>query len=198
MQSSEQRKAAERHHHRVCPWWLGYWLINPLRRLLENPSSIYGTLVDEGMTVLEPGCGMGFFTLDLARRVGPSGRVIALDVQEKMLAGLRRRARRRGLDGRIDARLVSAESLGADDLAGAVDLVVVLHVAHEVPDQRRFFDELEGALKPQGQVLVVEPKGHVSAEEFAASLAAAAEVGLRVVPDRSQPEERAALLARGA
>ena len=54
-----------------CPRWFGYFLINPFRRFLENPRRILGPLVREGMTVLEPGCGMGYFTLPLGRMVGP-------------------------------------------------------------------------------------------------------------------------------
>ena len=62
----------------VCPPWIGYFLLNPLRKLVENPRGIFEPFVREGMTVLEPGCAMGFFTLPLARMVGPSGRVVAL------------------------------------------------------------------------------------------------------------------------
>ena len=53
--------------HRVCPWWLGYLLASPLRRLMANPRKLLAPYVHEGMTVLEPGPGMGFFTLELAR-----------------------------------------------------------------------------------------------------------------------------------
>ena len=66
--------------HRVCPWWLGYCLICPLQ--------ILAPYVHDGMTVLEPGSGMGFFTLELARLVVASGRVIAVDIQPKMLERL--------------------------------------------------------------------------------------------------------------
>ena len=77
--------------HRVCPWWLGYFLASPLRRLLQDPVAITKPYVREGMTVLEPGPGMGFFTLEMARQVGASGRVVAVDVQPRMIAGLKRR-----------------------------------------------------------------------------------------------------------
>ncbi len=56
---------------RVCPWWLGYFLASPIRRLWQNPAQILRPYVREGMTVLEPGPGMVFFTLELARLVGP-------------------------------------------------------------------------------------------------------------------------------
>lgn len=60
---------------RVCPWWLGYLLASPLRRLMVDPKKLLAPYVHEGMTVLEPGRGMGFFTLELARLVDASGRV---------------------------------------------------------------------------------------------------------------------------
>ena len=64
----------------VCPPWVGRLLLNPLRMLVENPNKIFAPFVKEGMVVLEPGCAMGFFTLPLARMVGPEGKVVAVDV----------------------------------------------------------------------------------------------------------------------
>jgi ubiquinone/menaquinone biosynthesis C-methylase UbiE len=71
---------------------VGYLLLNPVRKLLENPDKILGRFVREGMIVLEPGCGMGYFTLSLARMVGPEGRVVAVGIEPKMLSMLARRA----------------------------------------------------------------------------------------------------------
>ena len=109
--------------HHVCPWWLGYWLVSPLRRLWQDPEKILEPYVKTGMTVLEPGCGMGFFTLDLARLVGPKGKVVAVDLQEKMLAGLKRRARKAGLDGSIESRLVKADGMDVGDPVFLIDLI---------------------------------------------------------------------------
>ena len=179
----------------VCPWWLGYFLVSPLRRLWEPPEKILASYVGAGMTVLEPGCGMGFFTLDLARIVGPKGRVVAVDLQERMLAGLRRRAARAGLLDRIDARLAQASRLGIADLAGQVDVVFALHVVHEVPDAAGFLAEIAATLKADGKLLFVEPRGHVSAEAFDASLAMAERAGFRVVDRPHIRRDPAALLA---
>ncbi len=66
--------------HGVCPWYLGYLLASPLRRLLENPERMLRPYVRPGMTVLEPGSGMGFFSLPLARLVGAEGRVVCVDL----------------------------------------------------------------------------------------------------------------------
>jgi ubiquinone/menaquinone biosynthesis C-methylase UbiE len=149
---------------------------------VHDPARILAPLLREGMTVLEPGPGMGFFTLEVARRVGERGRVVAVDLQPRMLAGLRRRAARAGLDGRIETREARRESLGVEDLAGKVDLALALLVVHELPDPGRFFAELRAVLAPGGKVLVVEPRGHVAPASFEASMAAAARAGFRRAP----------------
>jgi ubiquinone/menaquinone biosynthesis C-methylase UbiE len=167
---------------KVCPWWIGYLLVSPLRKLVQDPAAILAPHVREGMTVLEPGPGMGFFTLELARRVGPRGRVVAVDLQPRMLSALRRRAARAGVADRIELRQALPDSLGIADLAGKVDLVVAFALVHELPDAGRFFSEVRASLAPGGTVLVAEPSGHVKAAEFEESLAAAERAGLRRAP----------------
>jgi SAM-dependent methyltransferase len=134
------------------------------------------------MTVLEPGPGMGFFTLELARRVGPRGRVVAVDLQPRMLSALRRRAAHAGVADRVEVRQARPDSLGIADLAGKVDLVVAFALVHELSDAGRFFSEVRASLAPGGTVLVAEPSGHVKAPEFEESLAAAERAGLRRAP----------------
>jgi ubiquinone/menaquinone biosynthesis C-methylase UbiE len=163
----------------VCPYWVGYLLLNPLRKLLENPDKILGPFVQEGMTVLEPGCGMGYFTLPLARMVGPKGRIVAVEIQQKMLSTLERRARKEGVLDRIDLRQIEPKELGVEDLSGEVDFAVALHVVHEVPDQSSFFTEIRKALKSGGELLIVEPKGHVSQAQFEQTVAIAEKIGLK-------------------
>jgi SAM-dependent methyltransferase len=180
----------------TCPWWFGYFLLNPFRRLAQSPSRILRAFVREGMVIVEPGCGMGFFTLDLARMAGPGGRVVAIDLQERMLAGLRRRAARAGLEGRIDLRLAQPDRLGIADLAGRVDLVVAFYVVHEVREPAAFFAEVASALKPDGALLVVEPPLHVPRAAFEATLATAERAGLRVAGRPRIGPNKAALLAK--
>jgi len=157
----------------VCPWWIGWLLANPLRRLFQDPAALVAPYVREGMTVLEPGPGMGFVTLELARCVGPAGRVVAVDLQPQMLAGLRRRAAKAGVLGRLDLRLATPESLQIGDLTGTVDFALACAVVHELPDPAPFFREVSQALKPGGRLLLIEPRGHVSPEEFAAQVQSA-------------------------
>lgn len=166
--------------HDICPYWLGYLLINPLRRLIHDPRRILEPFVRPGMTVLDIGCAMGFFTLPMAEMVGESGRVIAVDVQERMLAALRKRAARAGLGGRISARLAGVDRLELDDLAGQVDFALAFAVVHEVGDAAGLFRELSALLKPGGACLIAEPRGHVPRADFERTLTAARQAGLIV------------------
>jgi ubiquinone/menaquinone biosynthesis C-methylase UbiE len=164
----------------TCPWWIGLLLVSPLRRWLEDPVKILSPYAREGMLVLEPGPGMGFFTLELARLVGPRGRVVAVDLQEQMLASLRRRAVKAGLADRIGTRVCTPDDLGVADLAGRVDFVPVFHMLHEVRDQDAFLRAICAALKPGGRVLVVEPRGHVSSGAFVTSIERARRAGFEI------------------
>jgi ubiquinone/menaquinone biosynthesis C-methylase UbiE len=161
----------------VCPWWVGYFLASAIGRWMQNPDELTAPYVTPGMTVLEPGPGMGFFTLPLARRVG-SGRVIAVDIQPRMLQSLRRRAEKAGLKQRIEMRLARADSLGVDDLKGTVDFILAVAVVHEMPSAESFFNETAAALKPGGQLLLAEPSGHVKPAKFAEELEFARRAGL--------------------
>ena len=182
----------------VCPVWVGYLLLSPLRKWFENPQKMLGPFVHPGMTVLEPGCAMGFFTLPLARMVGPEGRVIAVDIQPDMLAVLSRRALKAGLAGRIEAREARPETLGIADLREVVDFAAAIHVVHEMPDPDRFFKEVRQALKPGGRLLVTEPKGHVSLEKFSQMIAVAEGAGFDCLSEFSNAARRKLLLARSS
>ena len=181
----------------VCPWWLGYFLASPIRRLAENPDKLLDGLITPGMTVCDVGCAMGFFTLPAARMVGPTGRIIAVDLQPKMLSALKRRAKRRDLLNLIETRVCSEDSLGIDNLAGQVDLVLAIHVVHEVPDRDLLINQLFRATRSGGKLLVIEPKGHVTADEFSATVAAAERAGFGAVDGPSVKRGHARLFVKG-
>ena len=182
---------------KVCPWWLGYLLISPLRKLLQNPEKIIAPLVHEGMTVVEIGPGMGFFTLELAKKVAASGRVIAIDIQPKMLEQLEQRAEKAGVRQRIEPRLASSDSLGMTDLAEVVDLVFAYAVVHELPDDRAFFKEAFGVLKRNAALFIAEPGRHVSEERFNEELQKARMEGFEIVETGHGRQGHTALLRKG-
>jgi tRNA A58 N-methylase Trm61 len=148
------------------------------------------------MTVLEPGPGLGFFTLELARLVGPAGRVVAVEIQARLVEGLKRRAARAGLLARLDARLASPASLGLDDLQGRIDFALAFAVVHEMPAGSSVFAEVTAALKAGGTLLLVEPRGHIPRGAFDDEVAAAALAGLRPTARPHVPLSRAALLQK--
>ena len=166
---------------RVCPVWIGYLLASPLRKLLNDPRKILGPYVKTGMTALDVGSAMGFFSLPMAELVGPNGRVICVDFQEGMIKRLERRTSKAGLAERVQTRVCSQNSLGLDDLRDRVDFALAFAMVHEVPDAATLFSEIHGALKPGGTVLVAEPKGHVTREGFEASVSAAVQSGFEIV-----------------
>jgi ubiquinone/menaquinone biosynthesis C-methylase UbiE len=163
---------------RVCPWWMCYTFDNPLRRLIHDPERILEPYVKPGMTAVDIGCGMGYFTLGLAKRVGPGGKVIAVDLQEKMFAALGRRARKAGLDDRIVLHRCRPDLLDVEEPA---DFVLAFWMVHEVRDKSRFFAQISAFLKPAGRLLLVEPKMHVTRSRFERTAEACRAAGFRLL-----------------
>lgn len=158
--SSSQRKAG-----RVCPHQGAFLLDNWMRRILQPPHKILQGHVKPGDTVVDLGCGPGFFTLPMARLVGPDGQVLAVDRQARMLDHVRRKADRQGLADRIVCHKCRPDRIG---LRLRADFILAWYMMHETPDPPRLLDELRALLKDDGRMLVVEPKVHVSQADFAA------------------------------
>lgn len=180
----------DRHHDstpkpHTCPVWLGYLLASPIRKLLENPAKLVVTLVQPGQRILELGPGLGFFTMPLAKAVGPDGKVVCVDVQAGMLERLGKRLAKRGLQGRVELRQCGHDDLGLDDVQGSFDVALALHVVHETPSPGNTIRALAASLKQDGQLLLVEPPGHCSREMWNDEVSAAAQVGLVRVPHPS-------------
>lgn len=152
-----------------------------MRKLIDNPAKRLSTYVSQGMTVIDVGCAMGFFSLPMAEMVGSEGKVICIDLQEKMVRKLYKRAKKKGLHNRIEARVCSSDRLNVDDLDNVVDFVLASAVVHEVPDAFSFFTEIYRVIKDNGKLLVVEPGSHVSQKDFQATIDTAVECGFTLV-----------------
>lgn len=163
---------------RVCPVEKAGSLDNRFRRWLQNPKKILGPYLKEGMTALDLGCGPGFFSMEMARMVGKSGRVIACDLQEGMLQKLRGKIQGTELEGRITLHQCEEGKIGVSD---QVDFVLLFYVVHEVPNKEDLFVEIESILKSNGQVFMVEPPFHVSKKAFEETVGKAGEAGLTEV-----------------
>jgi len=190
---SEPRDPTSASGGHVCPWWIIWTFDNPIRRLLQPPDRVLAGLVRAGDHCLDIGCGMGYFTIPMAAMVGEQGLVTALDVQRRMLDGLMRRARRRGLESRVRARL----ALEAGPLVEQpADFALAFWVLHEVRDQSRLLRQLCDVLKPGARLLLAEPRLHVSGGAFAASVGRALAAGFERVDEPAIALSRATLFTR--
>ena len=104
------------------------------RRLAHDPGKILRGHVKEGMVVLELGCGPGFFTPEIARMVGRSGKVIAADLQEGMLQKVREKIEGMDIKERVELHKCEEDHIG---LTEKVDLVLAFLMMHEVADKKR-------------------------------------------------------------
>ena len=168
------------HLPHLCPYWIAWLLASPVRRLGEDPAKLAATVASPGDRVLELGPGLGFYTLPLARRVGPSGRIIAIDSQQVMLDELARRCERAKLHDRVELRL-GGDPLDAVDLKESIDVVVLVNVVHETQDPADLFVRIAEVLRPGAKVLLREPSGHCSRQLFEQELRWAGAAGLSMI-----------------
>lgn len=128
-------------------------LEGPDRDLWQKPDLIMDALkIAEGSVVAEIGAGGGWFTMHLARRVGPNGRVYAEDIQPQMVEAIYRRVQRRNLENVFTV-------LGRPDdprLPPGLDAALIVGVYHEMEDPVALLKNLARALKPQGLIGLVD------------------------------------------
>jgi predicted methyltransferase len=151
-----QGLAGEQRHGRLFPPQDLGLLEGPDRDAWQKPDQIMDALaIADGAAVADIGAGAGWFTIRLARRVGPNGTVYAQDVQRQMLEAIRRRVAREGLKN-VQTRL--GEGSTPNLPARSLDAVLVVDTYPEVEDRVSFLRNLAGALKPAGRIGVVNYK----------------------------------------
>jgi ubiquinone/menaquinone biosynthesis C-methylase UbiE len=151
--SAQQPSRSGQHGRLFPPTDLGL-LEAPDRDEWQRPDLIMDALgVAEASVVADIGAGSGWFTIRLARRVGPNGLVYAQDVQQLMLAAISRRVQREGL---TNVRPVLGEESDPKLPAGAVDTVLIVDVYHEIEDGVTLLKNVANALKPQGKIGVID------------------------------------------
>lgn len=158
----------------VCPWWLAYTFDNPLRRIFHKPEKIFFPFLQTGMTAIDLGCGLGYFSIAMAKMVGGTGKIISVDLQQRMLDILITRARKAGVANRITTLLCEADKFA---IQAEVDFALAFWMAHETPDEFNFFQQVYALLKRSGKLLLAEPKMHVTADEFEKTVALAQKAG---------------------
>jgi ubiquinone/menaquinone biosynthesis C-methylase UbiE len=130
------------------------WLDRPEREAEERPSRAIEELrLTPGMVVADFGAGSGYYTERLARAVGPSGKVFAVDLQSEMLEMVGARAKKLGL---TNIELVRSTPDDPRLPAGAVDLILMVDVYHELAAPQRVLRAMKAALSPRGRIAIVE------------------------------------------
>lgn len=162
---------------RICPVELAGGLDNSLRKLFQNPVKILSPFIRKGMTVLDLGCGPGFFTVAIAKMLNGAGKVIAADMQEGMLDKIRMKIKGMELDEMIELHKCQEDTVGVKE---KVDFVLAFWMIHEVPDFENLFLELKSLLKTDGKILIAEPKFHVSKSSFSLMLDKVKSIGFEV------------------
>jgi ubiquinone/menaquinone biosynthesis C-methylase UbiE len=162
---------------KICPVERAGQLDNSFRKWIQNPQKILKPYIKEGMTVLDIGCGPRFFTVEIAKMLNGSGKVIAADVQVGMLNIIREKMKGTPLEQRIELHQSDFESIGVVE---KVDFTLAFWMVHEVRNQKKFFDDLTSIIKPNGLLLIIEPKFHVPKKKFRAMVDLIKEYGFTI------------------
>lgn len=159
----------------------GSWALNNwLRRLVQNPRKIVGEYIKEGDSVIDFGCGPGFFTVDMAQMVGDNGKVTAVDLQEEMLTHTKHHANNKKVGNRIAYHRCQQDRIGLEP-NGRADFKLAYYMIHETPDPAKFLQEVKGLLKKGGKFLVVEPPFHVNRKLYQEMLEMADQAGFQLI-----------------
>lgn len=162
----------------VCSHKHSFFLDNFFRRLIQPPGPIVKEFVRPGHTVVDLGCGPGYFSLEMACLVGDGGQVICVDLQREMLAIVGNKAGKRNLSHRIRTHQCTQDRIGLGPDVQA-DFILAFYMVHETPDPAAFLAEVKTLLKTGGRFLVIEPRFHVSKSDFRKTLVMAEDAGLK-------------------
>ncbi|MCX6258496.1 MAG: class I SAM-dependent methyltransferase [Bacteroidia bacterium] len=178
---------------RICPLEKAGMLDNSLRKLVQNPARILKPYISKGMTVLDLGCGPGYFSVEIAKMLADPGKLIAADLQEGMLEKLNLKIRGTNLEHMIRLHKCEADKTGVTDM---VDFILAFWMIHEVPDQDKLFIELKSILKPGGKIFIIEPRFHVSKKSFDEMINKFENIGFEMIERPKVFFSRTVLLAK--
>ncbi len=167
-----------------------------MRKLLQNPKKILSPHIKEGMLIIDIGSAMGYFSIPMAQMVGDNGKLICVDLQDKMIKKLEKRAKKAGLIDRIELRVCNENSLTLEDLNGKADFALAFAVVHEMPDVASFFSQVYAVLNHGGRLLIAEPKGHLEEEMFKEIFSLAEKHGFKIIEQPNIAQSRTVLLEK--
>ena len=130
------------------------WLVRPEREEEEHPEQALDAMnIRPGMKIADLGAGVGYMSLRMAKRVGPSGRIYAVDLQPGMLELLRQRAAAEKI---TNVEPLLGEVADPKLPAGQMDIILMVDVYHELSDPQTMLRKIRDALKPDGRLILLE------------------------------------------
>ena len=174
----------------ICPVEKAGMLDSFIRRIIHNPQKILASHFNGDITVVDLGCGPGFFTVEIAKRLGASGKVIAVDVQQGMLDKLKNKIRNNPFEQKIILHKAGFDSLNLNEKA---DIILAFYVIHEI-NRADLFRELKSILKSNGKLFIVEPRFHISRQVYEEMIEELISEGFEVVEQPKISFSRAVVL----
>lgn len=178
----------------VCSHSHSFFLDNFIRKIVQNPKKIIGEYIKDGDTVMDIGCGSGFFSIEMAKMVGNSGRVYAIDLQKQMLEKLEKKLFKQNLTKQFILHNCPQEKIGLKGKIKA-DFILAYYMVHETPDPIKFLKEIKSMLKKGGKFLLVEPLFHVSKKHFQKLTQDVMDIGFKILDSPSKKGGRSLLLS---
>jgi ubiquinone/menaquinone biosynthesis C-methylase UbiE len=163
-------------NHEIYPVERAGHLSGAVRKLFHPPDRLLRPYILERDTVLDFGCGPGYFSLPMARIVGEGGTVIAVDVQEGMLDLLKMSAEQLDLTSRFLFQKCTDISLELE-IPAIVSFILAFHVMHETGDPSAIFSQMYRIMRQGGHLLIAEPWIVVGSREFSNTLDSAIAAG---------------------
>ena len=138
----------------VCPMSVAGLLDSKFRKLFHNPNKILKPYISKNMTVLDIGCGPGVFSIEIAKLMEGTGKVISVDMQKGMLEIIKKKISGKFFEQNIVLHQCTQESINVKE---AVDFVLMFYVLHEVPNKENLFTEVLPLINKNGLLMIVEP-----------------------------------------
>lgn len=180
--------------NRVCPVEASGGLDNPIRKFIQNPHKILRPYISSNMTVLDFGCGPGYFAVEIAKMLSGNGKVIAADLQDGMLAKVKKKIEGTDLEKKILLHKCAQDKIWVTE---EVDFILAFYVIHEVPEKKKLFEQFKSILKPGGKILIIEPNFHVTKNAFEEMINTLQSVGLIIIDKPKRFLSRCLVVGQG-
>lgn len=144
---------------KVCKWWIAYTFDNPIRKIFHSPEKMLKQYINPKSVIADIGCGLGYFSIGIAKFIDNQSKVISIDLQQEMLDRLSIRAKKHKVSNKITPVKCNQNSFCFPE---QVDFALTFWMLHETPDLKDSLQQIYDNLKPNGKLLVVEPGIHVS------------------------------------